>query len=116
MKEYRNTQAQDEAHKILNIYRFYGCDGKLYLDIEDGKLDELFEAVVISINDCGVLKALLPHREFVIPSRKFAMGEQSWRGHFEDRDNRRFFLSDVFDFLTLFFNRKNKKFKSSSKG
>jgi hypothetical protein len=93
----------DEAQKILNIFRFYKRDGKLYLDQNNEVLDDVFEAVVYAINDSGVLKTRLPQYEFVIPSKKFAMHESSWRGHFEERDNRRFFLSDVYDYLTLFF-------------
>ena len=95
----RNT----EAEKILNIYRFYRRDGRLYLDGDTETLDALFEAVVGAINDCGPLKAQLPYNEFVLPSREVAAGDPGWVGHFEERDNRRFFLSDVYDFLRLFY-------------
>jgi hypothetical protein len=109
-------EMREEAMELLSIYRFYACDGNLYLDIDDEKLDTLFDTITLSITQCGVLKAKLPYREFVQPSQKYTDNEQSWRGHFEDRDNRRFFLSDVHDFLTLFFNTKNRKCNISSKG
>jgi hypothetical protein len=92
-----------EAEKILNIYRFYRRDGKLYLDGDEETLDSLFDAVVDAINDCGPLKPQLPYNEFVLPSRLTAEGDPGWVGHFEERDNRRFFLSDVHDFLRLFY-------------
>lgn len=94
---------KDEAADILNIFRFYRMDGSLYLKEDDERLDALFDAVVDALNDCGVLKPKLPHNEFVVPCRKLADGDPGWIGHFEDRDNRRFFLSDVYDFLKLFY-------------
>lgn len=96
-----------EAAKILNIYRFYRRDGSLYLDGDTETLDALFEAVVDAINDCGPLKPHLPYNEFVLPSREVAKGDPGWVGHFEERDNRRFFLSDVYDFLRLFYGRQS---------
>ena len=95
-----------EAEAILNIYRFYRRDGRLYLDGDEETLDSLFDAVVDAINDCGPLKAQLPYNEFVLPSRLTAQGDSGWVGHFEERDNRRFFLSDVYDFLRLFYSSK----------
>jgi len=95
----------EEARKILNIYRFYQKDGNLYLTADDETLDAIFEAVVDAINDCGPLKATLPYNEFVHPSKMTAAGDPGWVGHFEERDNRRFFLSDIHDYLRLLYGR-----------
>lgn len=99
MKKIENS----EAEKILNIYRFYQKDGKLYLTEDVESLDMLFEAVVDAINNCGSLKPQLPYNEFVRPSRKVMEGDAGWVGHFEERDNRRFFLSDIHDYLYLMY-------------
>ncbi|MDX1295519.1 MAG: hypothetical protein R3302_04595 [Sulfurimonadaceae bacterium] len=106
MNTSKDKTINTEAEKILNIYRFYKRDGKLYLDGDVETLDSLFEAVVDAINDSGTLKPLLPYNEFVLPSRLTAEGDPGWVGHFEERDNRRFFLSDVYDFLKLFYSSK----------
>lgn len=95
-----------EAEKILNIYRFFRKDGSLYLGGDRESLDMLFDAVVDAINDCGPLKAALPYNEFVRPSREVAAGDAGWIGHFEERDNRRFFLSDIYDYLKLIYGRR----------
>ena len=95
MKKRKNT----EAESILNIYRFFKKDGSLYLKEESESLDMLFEA----INDCGPLKAQLPYTEFVHPSKEVSAGDPGWVGHFEERDNRRFFLSDIHDYLKLLY-------------
>ena len=95
----------EEALTILNIYRFYQKDGNLYLTADDETLDAIFEAVVAAINDCGPLKASLPYNEFVHPSKMTAAGDPGWVGHFEERDNRRFFLSDIHDYLRLLYGR-----------
>ena len=95
-----------EAEKILNIYRFFQKDGSLYLVEDVGSLDMLFDAVVNAINDCGPLKAQLPFNEFVRPSREVAAGDPGWVGHFEERDNRRFFLSDIYDYLRLMYGKR----------
>jgi len=95
-----------EAEEILNIYRFFQKDGSLYLGDDPESLDMLFDAVVDAINDCGPLKAELPHNEFVRPSREVAAGDPGWVGHFEERDNRRFFLSDIHDYLRLVYSRR----------
>lgn len=87
----------------MAIYAFYRADGTLYKWDDNDKVDTLFEAVVTAINDCGILKPQLPQKEFVVPCRKYAAGDRGWREHFDNRDNRRFFLSDVHDYLTLFF-------------
>ncbi len=97
-----NPLLRDEAQKILAIFRFYGCDGSLYQNGSDDTIDALFDAVVAAIEDCGILKPHLPFNEFVRPSREVLRGDPGWVGHFEERDNRRFFLSDVYDFLYLF--------------
>lgn len=97
MKKRKN----DEAQKILNIYRFFQKDGNLYLTREIASLDMLYEAVVNAINDCGSLKAELPYQEFVHPCKQVSAGDAGWVGHFEERDNRRFFLSDIHDYLRL---------------
>lgn len=99
MKKIENS----EAEKILNIYRFYQKDGNLYLTEDEESLDMLFEAVVDAINNCGSLKPQLPYNEFVRPSRKVMEGDAGWVGHFEERDNRRFFLSDIHDYLYLMY-------------
>lgn len=90
------------ANNILAIYRFYKMDGKLYHYDEDNRLDELFDAVVHAINDCGMLKPLLPHEEFVVPCRGLLNRERAWLQRFEHQDTRAFFLSDIYDFLKLF--------------
>lgn len=103
-----NTRHMDdtiklEAAKILDTYKRLGFGSNLYLVEDPFKIDLLFEEVVDQINHCGILKTKLPFIEFVKPSREFADGDPGWVGHFEDdRDNKRFFLSDVYDFLTLF--------------
>jgi len=101
-----NKEHNEEAQKILNIYRFYQKDGNLYLTADDETLDAIFEAVVDAINDCGPLKATLPYNEFVHPSKMTAAGDPGWVGHFEERDNRRFFLSDIHDYLQLLYGRR----------
>jgi len=97
----------EEATKILNIYRFFQKDGNLYLNEDVESLDMLFDAVVNAIDSCGPLKAQLPYNEFVRPSRKVLEGDEGWVGHFEERDNRRFFLSDIHDYLRLMYGRKS---------
>lgn len=97
---------KEEATKILNIYRFMQQDGTLYLDEDDEKLDQLYEAVVDAINHSGVLKPTLPYNEFVLPCRKVSENDPGWIGHFEERDNRRFFLSDIYDYLYLLYGRR----------
>jgi len=99
MKKIKN----EEAKKILNIYRFFQKDGSLYLTQESESLDALFEAVVDAINDCGTLKAKLPYQEFVHPCKQILEGDTGWIGHFKERDNRRFFLSDIHDYLKLLY-------------
>ncbi|MDA3945334.1 MAG: hypothetical protein PF439_01460 [Helicobacteraceae bacterium] len=95
-----------EATKILNIYRFFQKDGSLYLTDDVESLDMLFDAVINAIENCGPLKPQLPYNEFVRPSRKVLEGDAGWVGHFEERDNRRFFLSDIYDYLRLMYGRK----------
>ena len=92
----------DKANEILSIYRFYRLDGKLYDCEDDERLDELFDAVIRAIDDSGILKALLPLEEFVIPCRGLLHDEKAWMQRFEHRDTRAFFLSDIYDFLRLF--------------
>lgn len=99
MKKIRNEEAQE----ILNIYRFYQKDGQLYLTNENEVLDDLYEAVVDAINDCGPLKAQLPYQEFVHPCKMVRENDSGWIGHFNERDNRRFFLSDIHDYLKLIY-------------
>lgn len=99
MKKSKNP----EAESILNIYRFFKKDGSLYLKDQNESLDMLFDAVVDAINDCGTLKAELPYREFVHPCKQVGLGDQGWIGHFAERDNRRFFLSDIHDYLKLIY-------------
>ena len=96
----------EEAQKILNIYRFMHMDGTLYLGDDEEMLDALFDAVVQAINETTVLKPSLPYNEFVLPSRKVLENDPGWVGHFEERDNRRFFLSDIYDYLSLLYGRK----------
>lgn len=95
----------DKAEEILAIYRFYKMDGKLYHMNDDERLDELFDAVVMAINDCGILKSLLPLEEFVVPCRGILNQEKAWLQRFEHQDTRAFFLSDIYDFLKLFTGR-----------
>jgi hypothetical protein len=97
MKKIKN----EEAQKILNIYRFFQKDGNLYLKEDNESLDMLYDAVVDAINSCGPLKAQLPYNEFVHPCKQVALGDEGWIGHFKERDNRRFFLSDIHDYLKL---------------
>jgi len=93
----------EEATKIINIYRFFQKDGNLYLKEESESLDMLFDAVVNAINDAGALKAKLPYQEFVHPCKMVRENDAGWIGHFEERDNRRFFLSDIHDYLKLLY-------------
>ncbi|MBU1216114.1 hypothetical protein KJ870_05730 [bacterium] len=102
MKKIKN----EEAQKILNIYRFFHKDGNLYLTEDSNAVDDLYEAVVNAINDCGALKAQLPYNEFVHPCKKVREGDAGWIGHFDERDNRRFFLSDIYDYLKLLYTQK----------
>jgi len=99
MKKIKN----EEAEKILNIYRFFNKDGNLYLTQDDETLDTLYDAVINAINDCGSLKAELPYQEFVHPCKQLLAGDAGWIGHFNERDNRRFFLSDIHDYLSLLY-------------
>lgn len=98
-----NQTLRKEAEKIMGIFRFYRSDGNLYQNEDDEKVDAVFDAVIVAIDTCGELKSQLPYNEFVRPSRAVLEGDDGWVGHFEDRDNRRFFLSDVHDYLRLFF-------------
>lgn len=100
---------QQEADNILNIFRFYKRDGELYLNEDTQTLNELFDAVVIAINTSGVLKTQLPYNEFVLPSKRIEEGDMGWIGHFNEADNRRFFLSDVYDFLKLFYSKRRRE-------
>ena len=95
-----------EAAEILNIYRFFRQDGSLYLKEEGQSLDMLFDAVIGAINNCRSLKPQLPYNEFVRPSKKVEEGDEGWVGHFMDEDNKRFFLSDVYDYLYLLYGKK----------
>lgn len=95
----------DKAREILDIYRFYKMDGKLYHYDDDNRLDELFDAVVHAVDDCGVLKPLLPQAEFVIPCRGILRKERAWLQRFAHQDTKAFFLSDIYDFLKLFTGR-----------
>lgn len=96
---------KNEAQNILNIYRFMQQDGTLYLGDDEESIDTLFDAVILAITDSGPLKTKLPFREFVLPSRKVIEGDEGWVGHFNERDNRRFFLSDIYDYLSLMYGR-----------
>jgi hypothetical protein len=95
----------DKAHEILSIYRFYRLDGELYNDVDEERLDELFEAVVMAISDAGILKPFLPQAEFVAPCRGILERNPAWLQRFEHKDTRAFFLSDIYDFLRLFVGR-----------
>lgn len=96
---------KEEAKQLLSIYRMMQMNGSLYLKEDEACLDTLFDAVVQAITACTVLKPKLPYKEFVLPSRKVLEGDQGWVGHFEERDNRRFFLSDIYDYLYLVYGR-----------
>lgn len=96
-----------EAQKILNIYRMHGSNAKLYLSQSDEMINELFLEIAMAIDECGALKATLPYDEFVHPTKAYLDNETSWRGHFSFIDNKRFFLSDVYDFLKLFYGEKH---------
>jgi hypothetical protein len=100
---------QEEAEFILNIFRFYKRDSVLYLNEDTQTLNQLFDAVVSAINTAGPLKTQLPYVEFVLPSKRIEEGDAGWIGHFQDLDNRRFFLSDVYDFLTLFYSKRRRE-------
>jgi len=100
---------QQEADHILNIFRFYKRDGELYLNDDTQTLNELFDAVVDAINASGALKIQLPYNEFVLPSKRIQEGDEGWVGHFNEADNRRFFLSDVYDFLRLFYSKRRRE-------
>ena len=102
-------KSSQEAEEILNIFRFYKRDGGLYLNEDTQTLNDLFDAVVLAINTSGPLKAQLPYVEFVLPSKRIEEGDKGWIWHFEDFDNRRFFLSDVYDFLSLFYSKRRRE-------
>ncbi len=97
---------KQEAKEILNIYRMMQRDGTLYLNEDNETLDMLFDAVIYTIDSCTVLKPTLPYNEFVLPSRRVIEKESGWVGHFEERDNRRFFLSDIYDYLHLLYGKR----------
>ncbi len=94
-----------EAKEILSIFRMFQQDGKLYLNDDNEMLDTVFDAVILAITHSSVLKTQLPYNEFVLPSRKVLENDSGWVGHFEERDNRRFFLSDIYDYLYLLYGR-----------
>jgi len=94
---------EEVAQQIYNIFRMYKKDATLYMLEDEQSLDSVFEAVVATIDDSGDFKLQLPYQEFVHPSQEFMRGDKGWVGHFENRDNRRFFLSDVYDFICLFY-------------
>ena len=108
-REDMKNSSQDEADNILNIFRFYKRDGELYLNEETQTLNELFDAVVDAINTAGILKTQLPYNEFVLPSKRIQEGDAGWIGHFSEADNQRFFLSDVYDFLRLFYSKRRRE-------
>jgi len=108
-REDMKNSSQDEADSILNIFRFYKRDGELYLNEETQTLNELFDAVVDAINAAGILKTQLPYNEFVLPSKRIQEGDAGWIGHFNEADNQRFFLSDVYDFLRLFYSKRRRE-------
>ncbi len=97
--------ANERAEEILAIYRFYNMDGKLYRTDGGERLDDLFDAIIHAIDDCGTLKPLLPQEEFVVPCRGLIHRETAWLQRFEHPDTRAFFLSDIYDFLKLFTGR-----------
>ena len=99
------TTEKEEAKQMLAIYHMMQMNGTLYLKEDEHTLDTLFDAVVQAITTSTVLKPKLPYNEFVLPSRKVLEGDQGWIGHFEERDNRRFFLSDIYDYLYLLYGR-----------
>jgi len=103
------NSSQDEADSILNIFRFYKRDAELYLSEDTQTLNQLFDAVVLAINTAGPLKLQLPYVEFVLPSKRIEEGDEGWTGHFQDLDNRRFFLSDVHDYLRLFYSKRRRE-------
>jgi hypothetical protein len=105
MRLVKDEKINEEAQKILNIYRFFHKDGNLYLSEDEESLDALFDAVVDAINECGTLKPLLPYNEFVHPCKQVRAGDSGWVGHFLERDNRRFFLSDIYDYLKLIYGK-----------
>jgi len=94
-----------EATQIINIYRFFNKDGSLYLLEDKEIIDTLFYAVIEAINNSGPLKPQLPYKEFVYPCKELSLGNKGWIEHFEDRDNRKFFLSDIYDYLQLFYQK-----------
>lgn len=96
---------KEEARHILNIYRMFQQDGTLYLNEDNEALDTIFDAVTLAITECSLLKTKLPYNEFILPSRKVIEGDSGWVGHFDERDNRRFFLSDIYDYLYLIYGR-----------
>jgi hypothetical protein len=98
-------KAKQEAIEILDIYRLMKRDGRLYLEEETEILDQLFMAVIQAIDTSTALKLQLPYQEFVLPSRKVLNKDPGWVRHFKDRDNCRFFLSDVHDYLRLRYGR-----------
>lgn len=102
-KRIQNETALKEAHEILAMFAFYRLDGQIYMSHDCDAICNLFDSVVASICETTLLKPELPYQEFVHPSNQVIAGDPGWVGHFEELDNKKFFLSDVYDFLTLYF-------------
>ena len=96
-------QKDPEAQEIYNIFRMYKKDATLYLKGDEESLDALFDAVIAAIDASGAFKLKIPYQEFVHPAKEVMRGDKGWVGHFNERDNRRFYLSDVYDYLSLFY-------------
>jgi len=103
-----SKEASQDISDLLAIYKFYKCDGKIYLNSHNDVIEDLFRAVIHAINGSHFLQGHLPFYEFVHPSLQVLNGDSGWVGHFKELENCRFFLSDIYDFLYLFFRKETK--------
>ncbi|WP_024791018.1 MULTISPECIES: hypothetical protein [unclassified Lebetimonas] len=87
-----------EAWHIINIFKFMGEDSFVYISKNYELIDSLFDSVMQAIVKSSRLKNIMP-KEFVYPALKYLENDLKWKKHFENKDHKSFFLSD----LMLFF-------------
>jgi hypothetical protein len=91
-----------EAWHIINIFKFMGEDSFVYISKNYELIDSLFDSVTQAIVKSSRLKNIMP-KEFVYPALKYLENDLKWKKHFENKDHKSFFLSDIYDYLMLFF-------------
>ena len=96
-----DISSYNQAVKILNEFPLYNLDSNLFHSDNNKAVSLLFESVVDLISESAELKDNLPKKEFVIPVEKYKSNNLDWKMHFQDPDNQKFFLSDVYDYLLL---------------